>query len=85
LFIPRYELVHVTETQVREQVYKLYSNMYKQLFDVKNSDFFPHCFEKFLLFKVFDYQDAKWNQLMMHRTDYVRKERELLIIFEENF
>ncbi|CAM4813255.1 unnamed protein product [Rotaria magnacalcarata] len=29
----RYELVHITEAQVREQVYKLYSNMYKQLFD----------------------------------------------------
>ncbi|CAF1174692.1 unnamed protein product [Adineta steineri] len=46
---------HVTETQVREQVYKLYANMYKQLFD------------------VFDYQDAKWNQLMLHRTEYLRQ------------
>ncbi|CAF1088457.1 unnamed protein product [Rotaria sordida] len=55
LFISRYELVHVTEAQVREQVYKLYSNMYKQLFD------------------VFDYQDAKWNQLMMHRIEYLRQ------------
>ncbi|CAF0937755.1 unnamed protein product [Adineta steineri] len=55
LFISRYELVHVTETQVREQVYKLYANMYKQLFD------------------VFDYQDTKWNQLMLHRTEYLRQ------------
>ncbi|CAF1121014.1 unnamed protein product [Rotaria sordida] len=47
--------LHVTEAQVREQVYKLYSNMYKQLFD------------------VFDYQDAKWNQLMMHRIEYLRQ------------
>ncbi|CAF4111121.1 unnamed protein product [Adineta steineri] len=46
---------HVTETQVREQVYKLYANMYKQLFD------------------VFDYQDTKWNQLMLHRTEYLRQ------------
>lgn len=35
LFISRHELVHVTEAQVREQVYKLYANMYKQLFDVR--------------------------------------------------
>lgn len=34
LFLSRYELVHLTESQVREQVTKLYSNMYKQLFDV---------------------------------------------------
>jgi hypothetical protein len=27
----------------------------------------------FFVEKVFDYQDAKWNQLMMHRIDYVRK------------
>ncbi|CAF3409614.1 unnamed protein product [Rotaria sp. Silwood1] len=47
--------LHVTEAQVREQVYKLYSNMYKQLFD------------------VFDYQDAKWNQLIMHRIEYLRQ------------
>ncbi|CAF2143713.1 unnamed protein product [Rotaria magnacalcarata] len=49
------QTLHVTEAQVREQIYKLYSNMYKQLFD------------------VFDYQDAKWNQLMMHRSEYLRQ------------
>ncbi|CAF0723900.1 unnamed protein product [Adineta ricciae] len=55
LFIPRHELIHVTEIQVREQIYKLYANMYKQLFD------------------VFDYQDSKWNQLMLHRIEYLRQ------------
>ncbi|UJR21344.1 hypothetical protein I4U23_024437 [Adineta vaga] len=55
LFLPRYELIHVTEVQVREQICKLYANMYKQLFD------------------VFDYQDSKWNQLMLHRIEYLRQ------------
>jgi len=48
--------------------------MYKQLFDVKF--FFEEeklIFDCLFFNKVFDYQDAKWNQLMMHRIDYVRK------------
>lgn len=36
LFITRHELVRITEVQVREQISKLYVNMYKQLFDVSS-------------------------------------------------